>query len=227
MKLFITEITDMSANNRCIAGWDIDQSKMVRPLLNGTNWSIERIEEHKIEVGRIYYFENLNRKHKGSFPHTTEDTNVSQNNIKEVLDGNFGWFGENAPYAAHTIQEAFDNNVENNSHYQGSLQGLYIPANTKCSSLSAINIDRQNIDFFSNSYKGQPAKLKAKIYDGDKNYTLSVSSSMLKEVFDSDGIKGVNKITIPDGQVHVRLGLARPFNDAADKCNLMINGVYG
>ncbi|MBK9431028.1 MAG: hypothetical protein IPN50_00990 [Sphingomonadales bacterium] len=227
MRLLITEVTDMSAGSFCVAGWDIDSHVMIRPLPNGSNWTTATIAQYAVEPGILMEFSPTGRAHNGSFPHTTEDTEVNAANISVIDRSAQNWLGPNSPSRARTVQEAFGGNVESGSEYRGRLQSLYVGSGTRCRSLWGIEVPRENIEFISDSYKGGPERLKAVVDDGDHRYVFSVSSHSLKEAFGHGGLAAVEALLPASGQLHVRLGLARPFSDAPKKCNLMLNGVYG
>lgn len=227
MRLLITDLTEMGEGMRCVAGWDIDNHRMVRPLPGGSNWSTQLIQAHQLSPGVIVEFTQTVNKHPGSFPHTTEDTEVLEDQIAVVDRGSVDWVGNDGPNAATTLQAAFGGAVQNTGQFAGAKKGLYITAGTEVCSLGAINIQRTGLTLITDSFPGEAPKLKAVINDGQESYRLSVSSHALKAAFAQGGLPAA-KAALPTAQIlHVRLGLARPFPDAQEKCNLMLNGVHG
>ena len=93
MRLLITEVTDMSAGSFCVAGWDIDSHVMIRPLPNGSNWTTATIAQYAVEPGILMEFSPTGRAHNGSFPHTTEDTEVNAANISVIDRSAQNWLG--------------------------------------------------------------------------------------------------------------------------------------
>jgi hypothetical protein len=51
MDIVITEVTEMSSGNYCVAGWCPAQNRMVRPLPVGHNWSALQLEQYAIAPG--------------------------------------------------------------------------------------------------------------------------------------------------------------------------------
>jgi hypothetical protein len=66
-------------------------------------------------------------------------------------------------------------------------------------------------------------KLKVIINDGAASYQLTVSSKALKEAWRAGGLAAVNSALPARAELHVRVGLARPFDDPP-KCYMMLNG---
>jgi hypothetical protein len=60
--------------------------------------------------------------------------------------------------------------------------------------------------------------------DGSAPYQFTVSSKVLKEAWRNGGLAAVNNALPARQEFHVRIGLARPF-DNPPKCYAMLNGV--
>ena len=97
MDLLVTEITKMAGPVRCIAGWDRDGQRMIRPLPAGQNWDAATIEEAGLSVGCTLTVSPTGRAHPGDFPHSTEDTEVASHPIRMTPPANVNWFGPGAP----------------------------------------------------------------------------------------------------------------------------------
>ena len=93
MQLVITDVTEMSAGNYCVAGWDVDSHRMVRPLPGGHNWTAAQLAQHGIDPGALVEFTPPGQSHNGKYPHRTEDTPVQPHGISLVDDTAFNWFG--------------------------------------------------------------------------------------------------------------------------------------
>jgi hypothetical protein len=52
MEILITDVTEMSGTNYCVAGWDATNKCMVRPLPGGTHWPQTLIAKHEIKPER-------------------------------------------------------------------------------------------------------------------------------------------------------------------------------
>ena len=56
MRLLITDVTEMSGGNFCVAGWSAQSSSMLRPLPNGSNWTLNGLAVHGISPGATVDF---------------------------------------------------------------------------------------------------------------------------------------------------------------------------
>ena len=221
MRLIITEVTEMSPGNFCVAGWDARTGRMVRPLPNGGNWTAGLLRQHSVAPGAVLNFNPTGVAHHSAFPHHTEDTPVDLASIAVVTVAPGAWFGPNAPTCANTLAQAFQGHVQNNSTWNGVLQGVYVPVGTQTRSLWGVSCQRAALTF-AEEFK----KLKAELNDGTAIYKLAVTSHVLKETFRGGGVAAVIQALPRAGNLHVRVGLARAFGNPADKCYVMINGVY-
>ncbi|WP_141245177.1 hypothetical protein [Mesorhizobium sp. WSM3860] len=222
MRLIITDVTEMSTGNYCVAGWRAHTQQMVRPLPGGANWTLARLQQHGVVPGATIQFLPTGQVHPGARPHSTEDTPVDANAIQLVDAGPINWIGGDSPAIFGTVAAAFDNHVANNNQWNGVFQGVYVPAGAETRSLGAIQIDRNAIELVE-SFE----KLKAVVDDGHREYQLAVSSKVLKEAWRQGGINAARQALPGAARFHVRLGLARPFGNPADKCYMMVNGVHG
>jgi hypothetical protein len=53
MDLLITDVTEMGGGTYCVAGWDVSEKRMARPLPNGSNWSLALLEQHGVVAGKL------------------------------------------------------------------------------------------------------------------------------------------------------------------------------
>ena len=87
-RLLITEVTDFGVL-RCVAGWDLDREKMIRPEPHPAGfWNADRIAPYgKFEVGKTVSFVGMKPNPATDYPHLTEDRVVtSEIGIGPVLD---------------------------------------------------------------------------------------------------------------------------------------------
>ena len=218
MDILITDVTEMGGGNYCVAGWDVDQNRMVRPLPDGSNWPAALLGQHGIVPGVTIAVARKGAA-TGIFPHKTEDTAIDPLTIN-TRGGLFtNWFGPNAPHLSASLSEGFDGNLDWNSIWNEVRQGVHLMPRTQCSSLVAVSVQSENLSFC------EPfGSLKAILNDGDASYQLTVSSRKLKEAWRAGGLEGVNAALPNRSRYHIRVGLARPF-DAPPKCYAMLNGV--
>jgi hypothetical protein len=218
MDILVTDVTEMSGANYCVAGWDATNKRMVRPLPDGGHWPAALITKHKIQPGVVLSATPLG-KATGTLPHLTEDTPVDSASIKAVQTAP-NWVGSGAPRVSASLGEGFDRNLQWNSTFRGVHQGVYVATGTYCDSLAAVNIESANLSFV------QPFdKLKAVLNDGTASYQLPVSSHIFKEAWRQGGVSKATSLLPKRDVLHVRVGLARDFEDQPNKCYLMVNGI--
>jgi hypothetical protein len=218
MDVLITDVTEMGGGNYCVAGWDIGAKRMVRPLPNGGNWSATLLGQHGIVAGKLIRV-NPQGASNGIFPHRNEDTPVDPSSIKTSNKVFSDWLGTSAPAVATDLASGFGGHLRWNSEWNGVKQGVHVLPDVQCNSLVAVRVPKSNL-VFSEAF----GKLKATLDDGSDSYQLTVSSKVLKEAWRSGGVQAVDH-ALPTRQVlHVRVGLARPFQNPP-KCFAMLNGV--
>jgi len=218
MEILLTDVTEMSGNNYCVAGWDITQKRMVRPLPGGGHWPQGLISKHSIAPGAILRATATGLP-TGSFPHLTEDTPIDVTSIN-TSQSTPNWVGAGAPEVSASISEAFNNSLKWNKIFGGVHQGVYVPKSTQCNSLAAVKVVKAAISFT------EPfGKLLAVLDDGTDRYQLSVSSHIFKKAWRKGGVAGATSMLPNRSLLHVRVGLARDFEGQPNRCYLMINGI--
>lgn len=218
MDVLITDVTEMGGGNYCVAGWDIAAKRMVRPLPNGSNWATALIGQHGVAPGKLVRV-TPHGASNGIFPHRTEDTPVDTASIA-ASNGVFSdWLGASAPQVAASLSAGFGGHLQWNKEWNGVKQGVHTQPGVQCSSLVAVRIPKDNL-VFTESF----GKLKATLNDGSDEYQLTVSSKVLKEAWRASGLAGVTNALPARDEFHVRVGLARSF-DNPPKCYAMLNGV--
>jgi len=222
MRLVVTDITEMHGGNYCVAGWDAQAQRMVRPLPNGANWTAGLLQQHAIMPGASIDVTPAGLPHPGAFPHRTEDTPVAEATIGQVNAGPIDWFATGAPLTHATVSSAFSDHIVHNSIWNNVRQGVYVPVGTHVGSLSAVRLPRTAVQFVE-----EFGKLKAILNDGDASYKLAVSSLALKTAWREGGLAAVQQLLPATKQFHIRLGLARAFGNPPDRCYLMVNGIHG
>ena len=220
MELLITDLTEMGPDTFCVAGWDLNEKKMVRPLRGGHHWPTATIEKKGIKPGRAISCDIAKAQVAGSYPHQTEDTSVDEESIKIVDPPALEWLGPEAPGAATTLQAAFEGHVQHNRIWQGARKGVYVPDGTRTRSLYGLKIPRTALSFTVDG------KLRAILQDEDGRYDLPVVSHTLLEQYRSKRIEEMNAMLPPAGDVHVRVGLARAWEERPGECFVMVNGIF-
>jgi hypothetical protein len=218
MDILITDVTEMSGNNYCVAGWNAATQRMVRPLPGGGHWPTALITKYAIQPGTVLSVTPKGAP-TGKLPHLTEDTPVDADVIA-ARQSNPNWGGSDAPEISPSVSEAFSNNLQWNKIFRGVRQGVYVPTGANCNSLGAVKIGKADISF------SQPfGKLVAILDDGSASYQLSVSSHIYKEAWRQGGVEKATSLLPSRATFHVRVGLARDFEGQPNRCYLMINGI--
>ena len=225
MQILITDVTEMHQGNYCVAGWNSNAGTMVRPLPNGSNWTGAQLTKHGIQPGATVRFNTTGAASSGIYPHSTEDAPIDLASVKVVTSGSNKWFGAGTPPLAPTLAAAFQNQVQTTGVWNGARTAAYVQEGTKVGSLAAVKIDRGNLEFFEGDYKGKKS-LRAYLTDKDVRYSLPVVAKNLRELYRSKGVAAVNKLLPRNGDLHVRVGLARAWSGQPGKCTVMVNGVY-
>jgi len=218
MELLLTDVTEMGGGNYCVAGWDIAAKRMVRPLPNGSNWTGALLGQHGIVAGKLIRIEPRGTSN-GIFPHRTEDTPIDPASIKASNKVFSDWLGASAPQVAADLNTGFGGHLQWNKEWNGVKQGVHTLPRVQCSSLVAVRIPKSNL-----SFEEAFGKLKAMLDDGSDSYQLTVSSKVLKEAWRNGGLAAVNNALPATEEFHIRVGLARPFQNPP-KCYAMLNGV--
>jgi hypothetical protein len=218
MELLITDVTEMGGGNYCVAGWDITANRMVRPLPGGSNWPAALLGQHGIVAGKLIRVEPRGTSN-GIFPHRTEDTPIDPASIKASNEVFSDWLGASAPQVAADLKRGFGGHLQWNKVWNGVKEGVHTLPRVQCSSLVAVRVPKANLSF-AESF----GKLKATLDDGSDSYQLTVSSKVLKEAWRNGGLAAVNNALPAREEFHIRVGLARPFQNPP-KCYAMLNGV--
>lgn len=222
MRMIITDLTEMQSGNFCVAGWEAQGHRMIRPLPNGANWTAGLLQQHGINPGATIDVVPTGQQHPGAYPHRTEDMAIIGGSITFVNAGPINWFAAGAPMTHATVSAAFGGQVTQNSIWQNVRQGVHVLVGAQVASLGAIRVPRNSIQFLE-----EFDKLKAVLNDGTVRYKLPVSSLALKSAWRQGGIPAVQQALPPSAEFHVRLGLARAFGNPPEKCYLMVNGIHG
>ena len=226
--LKITEVTRMRSLY-CVAGWSPVAKRMVRPLPKGEYWSLQQLQffgsDKIVKPGLQVRFRISNKALSGDFPHRTENVTVDEKIELAGKGASFIWFGDEAPYGASTLAEAFPVFLRGEKRADGAIKGNFIPAGSQTHSLCGLNLPAESLRFKQEiNYKGNK-QLRAEFIDVNGRYNLPVVAKNLLDLYDSDGVDCVNRSLPTTGRLHIRIGLARPFDNQPNQCYVMMNGV--
>lgn len=212
----------MSTGNYCVAGWDWERRLMVRLLTRyGGNWTNLHVGQTGLWHRRLVQFQPVTLPSDGAFPHATEDTRIDETSMQIF------------PRAQHwrtTILQSESPNID--AVFGGLLsRGILgqirkspcLPKVAQCASLGAVRAEAADFRFYEDSYNPDKLKLRCQFNTGGSLFDLPVSSYRLCLRWRQIGVDQMNKRQGAFGQVHVRVGVARPFNNG---CYLMLNGLY-
>jgi hypothetical protein len=226
MRLVITDVTEMHGGNYCVAGWNPQAQRMVRPLPNGANWTAGLLQQHGVAPGATIDVVPTGQQHQSAFPHRTEDTLVNVAGIQLVHAGPIAWLAADAPPTHATVDQAFGGRLAYSRLWNRAQQGVHVLENTQIGSLSAVKLPVSGLNLFEDNYQGKRS-LRAYLGDSHACYNLPVVAKSLREAYRLNGVNTAKHLLPVRGNVHIRLGLARAWAGQPGKCSLMINGIYG
>lgn len=214
MQVIVSDVTYMG-REICVAGWYADEMRMVRPLSQvGHHWPKEMAGPDLFCMGNVIELESAGIRNTRGLPHSREDLvvrgrptvigTISEDGLAEALSDS-----ESA-----SVAELF----------QGYLQqNRFVMAGADCPSLGAITVERRTIRFFEKEWQGNK-KLRCSFRDGaGGNFQLAVSSVSLRDLWRDGGTEALNDMAGSLGSVHVRIGLAHPFDSG--EAYAMFNGL--
>ena len=217
--VLITDVTRMSGNQVCVAGIDVENKVMVRPLTpDGLNWDEgEWVKEGFYEVGNLVSFRSAPAGN-AAYPHANEDYRVSFVTPVEkasLID----------LYSA--CVETSDNSAD--SIFNGQLvDNKYVIANSICRSLGCILVNRD--DLRVSDYYG---KVQISYRDAcGRWYNFPVTELWTKKHGDSAVAAPAleNRLNGCNGAVVLRIGLARAWDGGSQafdpkRCYVQVNGL--
>ena len=217
MNIVITDLTEMSPGKCCVAGWDVEERRMIRLLPNGSNWREAWIDRYTVFPG---YFgqPRPSGTATGSYPHLTKDAPIDPASLKPFVELTSDWIDQCPPETAPDLVSAFDGYLRWDSQWDGVKRGLHVWPGAQCRSLVGLWLPRGNLELYGSD------RLRGQFYDGVHIYDMAVSARVLKRAWRAGGVEAATEALPDKAEVHVRVGLARA--DARfPKCYAMLNGV--
>lgn len=224
MDLLVTEVTNMSPGNFCVATWCPQLGRMVRPLPGGANWNSALLQAGNVGPGRWIQTGPKSGNPTGLYPHLTEDTPIASSSIKSATGPSINWFGKGAPPSHPSLEDAFNHQIKTTGSWNGALKGAHVLEGTRIGSLSAVRLDVSSVTFFEDNYRGA-TKLRAYLDDGSTKYSLPVVATNIVQAYQQGGTAAATKLLPRKGEIHIRVGLARAFHLQPQKCTIMLNGI--
>jgi hypothetical protein len=211
--IIVSDITCMK-EKFCLAGWDLNECRMKRMLINHGYWDdadLARTQGHSWII-----VDNEPLAEPRDYPHRTEDVNIDIDSIeiKQRLTSGKEIVDNLRASISPTIRDIFNNKVKFNS---------YVPSRTRCASLGAINVPVSQINFTKEN-----GKLRTNVVDNDgQKYCLKVSCKYIHDIFaKTEGVDELNAALQGPHCAHLRIGLARSFLIQENHCYIMLNGLF-
>jgi hypothetical protein len=215
----------------CVAGWDLERERMIRPEPPSTSasevskfWDSRFAGPGRIfSVGKVVRFQARQPPTDFLFPHATEDRIVDPGmdprvvrelNIEQMIAAAAGSISE-------TLEAAFNDGL-----VRASSGKAYVPSGYNGPSLGAVEVRADRIVFFEDAYQGGSPKLRARLTIDGTFYDLSVPADVARTRWKAEGLAGLRKDHQKSERVHLRVGLSRPFPAMPNQCYAQINGVY-
>lgn len=225
MELFRLLITDLTEYGtlRCVAGWDLDRGKMIRPepCREGFWEQTACGEGRTFAPGHIVSFSAIVPDPKTALPHLNEDRVVkSLIKVEEVL---------RADKFIEALQGvgAVDASTAFSAPMVTANSKAFVPTGTDHPSLRGLLVTSKSVEFFEERWGTKPAKPRCLINaPAFGKINLSIASASLRQLFRTTGIKGVRELFAGNQNLHIRLGLARGFDPFPNRCYMQINAIY-
>lgn len=219
-RLLVTEITNYG-DLRCVAGWDLDRSKMIRPEPHPKGFwqSGQTGPNGPFKLGATVHFSAKKPSPNTDYPHLTEDRVV----IGDVSAGTR--LGSGA--ARELLRDAAFNSLED--LFDGNLvidgDKAYVPVGAQCASLGGLIVPAKGavVESYRN-YKGQQ-RLRLRFRDPQQLLAPNLTSSKAYEMHAAGEIDQLNARISKGRELMLRIGLARGFQGVPDRCYMQVNGL--
>ncbi|MGO8671644.1 MAG: hypothetical protein ACLQVD_09815 [Capsulimonadaceae bacterium] len=222
--VILTEVTRMSGDHYCIAGWDVHAGCCIRPLLPGGEMWPLRLNGQMLMPGLILECVDGRQPLTARLPHRREDW--VQTRTPTLLER---WTLPEVHHAVvntseYSIRRVFGRDLDENR---------YVPEGTDCPSLGSIRLPARNVRFIDNG----EGRLRLWLRDADQSYTAPVTSNTLTELFSPQvgkhGIVDANRwlnCASAGQDVVIRLGFSRGWDGgergwSPRRCYLQANNV--
>jgi hypothetical protein len=219
-RIVVTDVTDYGLLH-CIAGWDLQRQCMIRPEPAPAGfWHGNFVgPNHVFGPGHIVEFEGAPVPDQ-SYPHATEDVVVKIPTLNRVGVVNAAQLPNVLPGSvAANLADIFEGAM------RISGTSAHVASGVQCRSLGAINVNRDAIVFSEGNRDGK-RKLRVKYQTGNVTLNVGVTATDVRSVFMNEGLAAVAAKYPQDRQLHLRIGLSRPFQARPNECYVQVNGIY-
>lgn len=218
--MIVTEVTIYSVD-RCVAGWDYEKDRMVRPEPGPAKFwpAIFCGKQSTFHPGHLVSFDA--EEPDTDLPHRNEDRVIIPNSLTEHGAGGSDLFRAACVKSlSHGPSQVYRDYL----HFQGDK--AFVPKGSDCGSLCALDLPVSDVSLLVETDMNGKEKLRARLPVLGRILNLSIAAKDLKQAFkNSGGLVAANALLANASSFHVRLGLAREMNGDG-KCYLQINGIY-
>lgn len=219
-RLLVTDITNFG-DLRCVAGWDLDRSKMIRPEpFPGGFWHSDKTAPSgPFELGGTVQFAAKKPHPMTEYPHLTEDRVVTgEITVAAPLEDRA---------AKKLLQSAAFNSLDDLFDSKLVVDGdkAYVPVGAECPSLGGLVVPAKRVAV--ESYHNFKGKQRLRLRFRDPNYSLApnLTSTKAYEIHAAGEIDELNMRISKASKLLLRVGLARGFPEVPDRCYMQINGL--
>lgn len=230
-EIVVTDVTRYG-DKYCVAGWDLNRNVMVRPepptamaaAEASRFWSAQAAGPDKFfAVGNVVKFYANGPSVDFQFPHATEDRLVQTQHPSNVvskltLAETVAAVGGSV---SHSLQAVFGGQL-----IRAASEKAYVPAGSQTVSLGAIQIAPDKIAFYVEQKDNGKQQLRALVRQGVLDYDLSVTADAAKARWTAGGLQALKDDVMASANLHLRIGLSRPFNAMPNSCYAQINGIF-
>jgi hypothetical protein len=218
-QLLITEVTNFG-DLRCVAGWDLDRQKMIRPEPHRAGfWAANQIAPAgKFEVGKIVSFVGTKPHPATDYPHLTEDRVVTSG----IAGGPVLGTGRKKRVLHEAAFDSLDEIFDGKLVVDG--QKAYVPVGTQCRSLGGLIVPAKGASIESyHNYEGKE-RLRLRFRDGTTYLAPNMTSTKAYAEHAAGRLDEVNARIAKADHLILRIGLARGFPAVPDRCYLQVMG---
>ena len=219
-RLLVTDITEFGSL-RCVAGWDLDRSVMIRPEPQpGAFWPMVSVGPARaFSVGAVVEFRGQPPNPATPYPHFTEDRVVVGSVTRSA--STLG-VDRRRQFLAATLSQSMDDLFS--CQMQWSNRTRFVAEGVQCRSLGAIEIGASAIQFREDTSKAK-SRPRCLISGSGGPMDFSITSLALRELHRSGGIEAIRASLQHASRLHLRIGLARAFPGQPGRCYVQVNGI--
>lgn len=197
---------------------------MIRPEPSpGAFWNRQRINPSEFFRSHVATFKGMRPATPTGYPHQTEDRIAYGTITSNKLSSEAFWKALDESKSAD-LDDLFNNSLNYSANNKA-----YVSRDVKCRSLGGIELGKGALSIDTYSNPGGKLRLRANFTQNGRLLRPNLTSSEAYALYAEQGDKGIakaNERLKAVAKIHLRIGLARPFDAVPDKCFLQVNGLY-